>query len=186
MTTLRSLRLRNYLGVFAHKGLLPVNVAKWNGVLAVVVDFDGAGTTKLVVGNMDIPARGTVGSTGVNPADGDTITISSKTYRFKTTPVAINDVNSNVNNATTLANLVKAINQTGIGDGSDYFAGTTQHPDVFAWPVSGNNVPLSANIGGTGGNSIATTKTGTNTAVGGATLASGANGGTAWLTAGIA
>jgi hypothetical protein len=66
-----------------------------------------------------------------NVANGDTVTIGSRTYTFQT---ALTDVDGHVkiggSAATSITNLYNAINGTGGTIGTDYAAGTTAHPDV--------------------------------------------------------
>ena len=69
-----------------------------------------------------------------NPTDGDTLTIgitnlakvtTSLVITFKTTAVAAGQCDIGANIAATQANLVKMINGTGVGDGTDYFEFST-------------------------------------------------------------
>ena len=89
-----------------------------------------------------------------NPADGDTVTIGSVVYRFKTDMAQANDIKLGAAVADTLASLEKTIN----GDGElglDYFAGTTTPLMVATGEVAGNNLTLTAADEGVDGNSIA-------------------------------
>lgn len=126
------------------------------------------------------PARatGTLTSDNTEPADGDTVVIGSKTYRFKNTPAQAYDVKRSGSAADTdLANLIKAINGSGVGDGTDYYAGTDAHPDVIAGTtITSHAFPVYAKVFGTAGNSIATTETSSHLSWGGSVLASGAAG----------
>jgi hypothetical protein len=110
-------------------------------------------------------ATAVLSSDGTEPADGDTVTINDKTYRFKNTPAQANDVkrSGSTSNAD-LDNLVKAVNGSGLGDGSDYFAGTTKPTNVTAAARSGSGaaatVTLTAGTVGTAPNAYASTTTG--------------------------
>ena len=123
-------------------------------------------------------------SNNTEVADGDTVTIDTVTYRFKNTPAQAYDVKRNGTTAdTTLANLIKAINASGVGDGSDYFAGTLKHPTVFAGTtITAHHFPITSWAYGVAANSIATTHVGATLSFTGATLASGAEGGAYELT----
>lgn len=86
-------------------------------------------------------------------ADADIVNIGNVAYRFKTTPAAINDVLRGTSEANSLSNLAKAINGTGVGDGTDYYAGTKQVAAVVA--VAGTHtVTITARLGGTHANGI--------------------------------
>ena len=76
------------------------------------------------------------------------------------------------NEATFLDNLKLAINASGTA-GTNYGTGTTVHPTVVATTNSATAQVVQAKVGGTGGNSIATTETLGNYAWGATTLASG-------------
>lgn len=90
--------------------------------------------------------------------DGDTFTIGSITYTLKDTPAAAFDVEIGASEAETKVNIVAAINLSGT-PGTEYFAGTTEHPDVSAAAFSGDDCVLTAKEGGVAGDSIATTET---------------------------
>jgi hypothetical protein len=59
-----------------------------------------------------------------NPTDNDTIVIGLKTYRFKNTLAAANDVKIGASTTATMLSLSKAINLNGTV-GTDYYTGTT-------------------------------------------------------------
>lgn len=106
-------------------------------------------------------------------ADADTVVIGGVTYTFDSTLAATpNHVHRTGVLATDLANLAKAINDSGV-EGTDYGAGTVAHATVSA--VSGaSTLTATAKTGGTAGNAIATTDTATGGAWGAATLTGGA------------
>lgn len=89
-------------------------------------------------------------------ADGDTVTIGTTVYRFKDTTAAAYDVKRHGTTAdTTLGNLVKAVNASGTGDGTDYHAGTLVHPTVAAGEVTDHAITFTAKSVGFAGNAIA-------------------------------
>lgn len=96
-----------------------------------------------------------------NVANNDTVTIDTKTYTFQTT---LTDVDGNVHIGATasdsLDNLIAAIN-LGSGAGTDYATSMTLHPTVLAAAGAGDTMDATAKIGGTDGNSIATTEVST-------------------------
>lgn len=106
-------------------------------------------------------------------SDGDTVTIGSVTYTFKTalTPAAY-EVLIGGSAAVALDNLKKAINLTGTPD-TEYGSGTAIHPTVSATTNTDTDQTVEANTAGAAGNSIATTETGANLAFGSATLTGG-------------
>lgn len=111
----------------------------------------------------------------VNPADGDTITIESKTYTFQS---ALTDVNGNVqiggSAAATQLNLEGAINLTGT-PGTDYALSMTQNNDVSIGVFATDVATLTALAAGSAGNSIDVSETFTSGSnfFGGATLLGG-------------
>lgn len=133
-------------------------------------------TVGLSTNSTGTKATGTLTSDNTELTDGDTVTIGATVYRFKNTPAQAYDVKRNGTTAdTTLANLVKAINGTGLGDGSDYFAGTVAHPSVTAGAVTAHATLLTARIGGTAANAVATTETSSHLSFGSVTLTGGAS-----------
>lgn len=98
-------------------------------------------------------ATGTITSTK-DYADADTVIIGNVTYRFKTTATQANDVKRGTSEANTIANLTKAINGTGTGDGTDYYAATVQVPAVVATNDGAHIVTLTARLGGSAANGV--------------------------------
>lgn len=121
-------------------------------------------------------ASGTIVTNGTEVADGDTVTINGRAYRFKDTMAAAYDVKRHgTTAATTLENLIKAINGTGT-PGTEYFAGTDAHPTVqadAALTVGSTTLTLRARTSGTGGNALTLAKSSTPLTVSGATLSGG-------------
>ena len=104
-----------------------------------------------------VAASGTY--TGAPAIDGDTVTIGARVYTFRNTPLLANEVNL----TDETQSLVHAINGTGT-PGTDYGVGTAVNSEVSAVYNSGpNSATITALIAGTGGNSIATTTTGSGT-----------------------
>lgn len=107
----------------------------------------------------------------VNPTNGETITIGSKTYTWQTT---LTNVDGNIAIGASLAisqqNLIDAINLTGT-PGTQYAAAMVEHAQVSADTVwSANALIITAKTGGVAGNSIATTDTCANGSFDAATL----------------
>jgi len=120
-------------------------------------------------------ATGSITSDGVNVSDGDTVTIGSRTYTFRTTRAAINDVLIGASAAASLQNLAGTINAYNLT--TAYFAGTAGHADVWAPTISATVVTLQARVAGTAGNSLVLTRSSTHLTVSGSgTLTGGASG----------
>lgn len=121
-------------------------------------------------------AAGSIVTTGTELADGDTVTINGQVYRFKDTPSQAYDVKRNgTTAATTLENLIKAINASGT-PGSEYFAGTLAHPTVqavTALTVGATTLVLRARTSGTAGNAYTLTESSTQLSVSGGLMSGG-------------
>lgn len=178
----------------SESALLATGVGK---IYGVIVPSHTSGTLKLVDGLYNgVAASGVLTSSGASApadyavgtltsdatavADGDTVVVgatggTSVTYRAKTVPIAVNDVaiGSTSNGAAFLVNLKKAINGTGLGDGTDYFAGTVANPDIIAYTISATTLAVGFRTIGTGGNAYTTTETSSHLSWGGATLSGG-------------
>lgn len=103
-------------------------------------------------------AISTLTSTNTEVTDAETVTIGSVTYRFKDTMTQAYDVKRDGTTAdTTLGNLVKAINGTGV-PGTEYFAGTNPHPLVTAGAVTAHATAVTARDTNVGSD-LATTET---------------------------
>lgn len=98
-------------------------------------------------------AKGALAFTA-NPADGDTVTIGSVVYRFKTDMAQANDIKIGSAVANTIESLEKTINGEG-EEGTDYFAGTTTPLSDVTASTSGTTLNLTATVEGAEGNSIA-------------------------------
>lgn len=107
----------------------------------------------------DLPAQGTL-TMDTEPSDGDTITIGTITYRFKTTLATAEDILTGDGLSAVQARLVGVVNGSGVSAGVDYYAGTTTpHTTVLAYDFSSNDAVFEARTNGTAGNSTVTTET---------------------------
>lgn len=93
-----------------------------------------------------------------NPTDGDTMTIGTRVYTFKTVPAAIDDITLDGTLAVTKTNLVAAINGTGT-DGVEAFTGTTKNLQVIFDNFVNDLTTVRAVSQGTSFNSVATVET---------------------------
>lgn len=116
-------------------------------------------------------ATNTVAHDGTNNSDGDTVTLAGVTYRFKTTPEAAYDVKIGASANATMDNLVAAINASGT-PGTEYFAGTAQHPLISSSARSTATITLTAR-NKSYGNSLAATKSASHLTLGGANFSGG-------------
>ncbi|WP_051328404.1 hypothetical protein [Desulfatirhabdium butyrativorans] len=122
-----------------------------------------------------VAASGTITSDATAPSDGDTVTIGTKTYTFKTalTPTE-GQVLIGSSAAEALDNLKSAINHEGTPD-TDYSCAEA-HPTVTATTNTNTTQLVVAKTKGVAGNLIATTKVCDHLSWGDATLAGGVNG----------
>lgn len=110
-----------------------------------------------------VAATGTVSTTGT-PGDGNTVTINSRVYTFKTALTPANDEILIDGQDNSLTNLEHAINNSGGVPGTDYQVATA-NADVTAGDVGTHAITLTAIVKGVSGNSISLDKTGTNVKV---------------------
>lgn len=100
-----------------------------------------------------------------NPSAGNTVTVgttdgtTAAVYTFRTSVSSAFDVLIDVSIQQSLQNLFNAIN-AGTGSGTKYGTGTTSNFDVIASQLPAGQMMVTANTAGTGGNSIATSKSG--------------------------
>lgn len=100
------------------------------------------------------------------PSNGNTVTVGTTdgstpaVYTFKTSITTAYDVLIDTTAQGSLSNLLNAIN-AGAGAGTKYGTGTVSNFDVNASQLPTGQFLVTANLAGTGGNSIASTKTGT-------------------------
>lgn len=116
----------------------------------------------------------------VNASNGNTVTVGTKdgstaaVYTFKTSISTAFDVLIDTNIQNSLQNLYNAIN-AGPGSGTKYGTGTTSNFDVNAVQLPAGQMEVIANVAGTVGNSIATSKSGITGGWTNTTLAGGLN-----------
>lgn len=128
-------------------------------------------SNNIIPATSTVEASGALTFSGVGTAD-DTVTIDGVVYTLKAAPTTVaGQVKIGATAAATAANLAAAING-GDGAGTLYGSLTTAHPSVIA-SVAGAVLTATARVGGTAGNSIGTTESGTSTAWGASTLAGG-------------
>lgn len=124
-------------------------------------------------------ASTTLTSDATAPSDGDTVTIGSVVYTYKTTLTNSGntpyEVLIGVSAAVALDNLQSAINGTS-GAGTTYGYGTVAHPQVIATTNTATTQLIKARVSGTGANTIATTETSSHLSWAGATMNSGTPG----------
>lgn len=122
----------------------------------LTIDSDGVVTG--VEG--DVKATSTLTSNTSAVTAGKVIVIGNKTYTLRGTlstgPTVANEVLAGANAAATLTNLKAAINGAA-GVGTTYSTGTTAHTQVDAGTLTAATLVVTAKVGGTQGNSIATT-----------------------------
>lgn len=126
-------------------------------------------------------ATGTLTSDNTAPSDGDTVTIGTKVYTFKTTLTPTEGqvlINSTADAA--LLNLIRAINHSGT-PGTDYSVAAANAFVSAATSVTSHAFAVTALSPGPAGNSIATTETSAHLSWGGATLTGGADDATTGL-----
>lgn len=98
-----------------------------------------------------VKAAGVLTATG-NFSANDTVIAGGKTYKFVATPAAIYDVDLGADLATSLANLVLAMNGTGTPGATTYFTGTLPVYGYIATSTA-TTLTLTARLGGLQGNS---------------------------------
>lgn len=163
----------------------PLTIAdKANDIQTLAV----AGGAKIFAWGIDSTLRTTITAVSAtasatfsaNPADGNTITVNSGAYRFKSTMAQANDVQLGDTLAETLASLVAALNGTGT-EGTDYYTGTTHMSSSVTSAVTDNVVTFTAVTAGVAGNALTLARVGTVMVLSGATFAGGADAGTSNL-----
>lgn len=124
-------------------------------------------------------ATGVLTSDNTNVSDGDTVTIGSQTYTFKTTltdgSTHAGEVHIGASADASLTNLASAINGTGTR-GTDYDSSTPVNTKVTSGAVSSHAITVTATVAGQAGNNIATTETSAHLSWGDATLDGGSGG----------
>ncbi len=97
-----------------------------------------------------VKATGALTATA-NFASNDTVLIGNVTYKFEATTGAANDINIGTDLEESLDFLTLAINGTGVGDGTDYHAGTVTIPEMLSSNTA-TVLTLTARFGGLWGN----------------------------------
>jgi hypothetical protein len=124
-----------------------------------------------------VSATGTLTMT-VQPSDGDTVTVGTTdgvtpaVYTFRNTLSTAYDVLIDTTAQNTLLNLLNAVN-LGPGIGTKYGTSTLVNVDVTMVQLPAGQLQAVANVAGTGGNSIASTSTGSAATWGASTLSGG-------------
>lgn len=129
-----------------------------------------------IVSNDDIADHATVTLTAAGiPTAGESVTLGNRTYTFRSALVSANDVLIGGSASICLDNLKAAVNGTA-GAGSTYGTGTVAHADVIAGLKTATTIVFHARLGGTDGNSLASTETAvTALSFGSATFLGGSN-----------
>jgi hypothetical protein len=125
-------------------------------------DYVQAGTSgKLTVKTPAVAATTTLTSSGVAPTDGDTVTLGSKAYTFKTAlstgPTVANEILIGGTAAIALDNLKSAVNGSA-GIGTTYSTGTVASTQFTATTNTDTTQLFVAIVLGTAGNAFASTK----------------------------
>lgn len=90
-----------------------------------------------------------------DPVATDEVTIGNIKYIYIATPAAAYDVDVGADITTSVANLVLAMNATGVGVATTYYeTGTLENPMMYAATAATNQILLTARIPGTVGNGI--------------------------------
>ena len=122
------------------------------------------------------PMQGSVKATGTltfaaDPAATDTVTIGTTTYTYIAVLASAYDVLVGGTRAASIANLVAAINDSGV-EGTNYGTGTAAHTSVSAVDNVDDTVTVTARTPGSAGNSIPTTTSEVDITFGATTLVS--------------
>lgn len=156
-------------------------------VYGIVVNSHTSGTMKLIDGFSNGAAATTVltssgalvaadystmtlTSDATNVSDGETVTLNSTVYRFKTTPAQAYDVTIGASASATLDNLKAAVNGTGT-NGVEYYIGTLAHTTIIATTKTATTIVFRARTLGV--NAYATTETSAHLSFAGATMTGG-------------
>lgn len=121
------------------------------------------------------PAVGTITIAAGNAANGNTVTIGSRTYTFQTVLTNVDgNVLIGVDASATATNLARAINDATTGLGTTHATATTPHPKVYAVAAAGvvavGTYSLDHQVEG---NAITMARVGANITLSGATLSGG-------------
>jgi hypothetical protein len=118
-------------------------------------------------------ATGTLTFAGTRPDNTNTVVIGTRTYTFKTTLAAADDVLIGANSTESRLNLLRAVSRTGT-EGTHWGTGTALNTSVLIPVISGAHDPVfTAARTGAAGNLIATTETSPHLSWGATTLTGG-------------
>ena len=129
----------------------------------VAVDLTDSATAAAATGTLTLAD---------NAAADETVVIGDRTYTFKATLTAANQVKVGATASDSIDNLIAAINGAA-GAGTTYGTGTVAHALVTAAAGAGDTMVVTAKTKGTAGNSIASTETMGDGSWGAANLAGG-------------
>lgn len=168
-----------YIDASHDKGVTWFNIGRFLRITGVdSVSATGVLTSTGAI-TSGVHAQSTLTSDATAPSDGETVTLGSTVYTFKTTlsvgPAVAFEVLIGGSAAAALGNLKKAINLSGVA-GTDYGTGTTVHPTVVGFTLTGTTLLCVARVPGTAANTIATTETSAHLSFTGATLNAGTTG----------
>jgi hypothetical protein len=156
---------------FTGDAVVAVEVAEAGVVVEITADAAG------YIGGSDVAnhALTTLTVSGNAVAD-ETVTLDAVVYTWKAAPTTVaNQVKVGATAADSLQNLKDAVNRTGT-PGTQYGSLTVVHPTIEAGAITATTLKFNAKVGGTGGNSLASTETMTVGAFPGATFNSGTPG----------
>lgn len=146
-----------------------ITAASWSSSTITYTTADAHGYVAWVSATGTYTVSGTI-------ADGDTVTVDTLVYTFKTTLTgAAYEVLIGGSNANALSNFKLAVNASGTA-GTNYGTGTQKHPTTAGSTLTGTTLLFKANNLGTSGNTIATTTTSAGASFGATTLTNGSNG----------
>ena len=152
------------------------------GTVSTVLDNTGIVATApvaataqftIVAGTSNTQASGTLTSDNTNPNNNDTVTIGLTVYKFVTNFTgALYEIKIQNTADNTMQALINCINNSN-GSGTTWAASTPKNTQVTAGTLSAHAFVVTAIVGGSPGNSIATTDTSAHLSWGGATLSGG-------------
>lgn len=154
---------------FAADSVVTIEVDRLHVASEIVTDANGD------FGSDDVAdsAFALLTSDATNVVEDEAVTIGAVTYTFKDAVTTVaNTVKVGADAAASLVNLKHAINLTGT-PGTHYGSETVIHPTVTATTITATTLRLVAKVGGTAGNSLASTETSAHLSFGGTTFAGG-------------
>lgn len=143
--------------------------------VAPIQATSASGSFRIIAGTDNNHATGNISGNATNVSNGDTVTIGTKVYTYKTTLSAVateGEVHIGADKDSSLLNLIRAINHIGTY-GIDHWCAAI-NPDVSSdLAVSAHGFNVLARLPGTAGNAIVTTETSAVLAWGSGTLTGG-------------